>query len=84
MDEQFKFQGSCYCGSCEFICDDRPIFRVICHCSICTRISGGIAVPFVGFENDKLKVIKGVEHLKSYRTTERMERFFCGKCSSSV
>lgn len=79
-----KYQGSCYCGSCEFICEDEPIFRVICHCSICTRLSGGIAVAFVGFENEKFQMIKGSEYLKSFKATERMERFFCEKCSSSV
>lgn len=82
--EQLKFEGSCYCGSCQFTCEGTPKFRVICHCSICTRISGGIAVAFVGFDNDKLIVTKGSEHLRGFKTTERMERFHCDKCGSSV
>ncbi|CAF2828602.1 unnamed protein product [Rotaria sp. Silwood2] len=82
--EQLNFEGSCYCGSCQFTCEGKPMFRVICHCSICTRISGGIAVAFVGFENDNLKVIKGSEHLRGFKSTERMERFHCEKCSSNV
>lgn len=60
------------------------MFRCICHCSICTRLSGGIAVAFVGFENDKLKIIKGSEHVQGFKSSERMERFHCTKCSSNV
>ena len=82
--EQLKFEGSCYCGKCEFICEGKPFFRSLCHCSICTRISGGIAIPFVGFENDNLKVVKGEKNLKRFKATERMERFYCKTCSSNV
>ncbi len=70
--EQLKFEGSCYCGTCQFICEEKPFFRTLCHCSICTRISGGTAIPLVGFENDYLKVIKGLENLKGFKATERM------------
>lgn len=79
-----KFEGSCYCGACQFICEGKPFFCTLCHCSICTRISGGIAIPFVGFENENLKVIKGLENLKGFKATERMERFYCKTCSSNV
>ena len=82
--EQLKFEGSCYCGTCQFISEGKPFFRTLCHCSICTRISGGIAIPFVGFQNDNLKIIKGLENLKGFKATERMERFFCKTCSSNV
>jgi hypothetical protein len=61
-----------------------PIFRVICHCSICTRLSGGIAIAFVGFENEHLRLIGGSEHLQGYRATDRMERFRCRTCGSNV
>ena len=79
-----KFEGSCYCGSCRFICEERPIFRTICHCLICTRISGGIAVAFVGFANEDLKITHGAENLRGFKSSERMERFHCQICSSNV
>ncbi|CAF1247145.1 unnamed protein product [Adineta ricciae] len=82
--EQLKFEGSCYCGACQFICEGKPLFRTLCHCSICTRISGGVAVPFVGFANESLEVTKGLKNLKGFKATERMERFHCKTCSSNV
>ena len=82
--EDLEFKGSCYCGRCQFICKERPLFSTICHCSICTRISGGIAVALVGFSGDSLQLVKGIEDLKSFKSSDQMERFHCRICSSSV
>ena len=79
-----KYNSSCHCGACRIECNNSPIFRVICHCSICTRISGGIAMAFVGFDNPGLKVVSGFEHLQSYKATDQMERFHCRICGSNV
>ena len=84
QDQKKKYTGACHCGACRFECTGAPIFRVICHCSICTRISGGIAMAFVGFQNQHLTVIEGANHLRGYKATERMERFFCQTCGSNV
>ena len=85
IDEKIKkYSGSCHCQACRFECTGSPIFRVICHCSICTRLSGGIAVAFVGFENSQLEIIAGSDHLQSYKATDRMERFRCRICGSNV
>ena len=79
-----RYSGSCHCGACQFECTASPIFRIICHCSICARISGGIAIAFVGFEDTELKLISGSEYLKGYKATDRMERFHCQICGSNV
>lgn len=79
-----KFEGSCYCGACQFICEGEPFFRVICHCLICTRISGGIALALVGFADERLKIVQGSDHLRGFKSSERMERFHCNICSSNV
>ena len=83
-NETKKYSGSCHCGACQFECTGLPIFSSICHCSICTRISGGIAAAFVGFDNSKLSLISGSEHIKGYKATDRMERFHCQICGSNV
>ena len=83
-EQKKRYTGSCHCGACRFECTGTPIFRVICHCSICTRTSGGIAVAFVGFQNQHLNVLLGAEHLRGYKATDRMERFHCQICGSNV
>lgn len=33
------FHGTCTCGQVEFKTGGRPLFRAICHCSICQRFN---------------------------------------------
>lgn len=84
QDSNEDFHGSCYCGSCQFVCKSKPIFRTLCHCSICTRISGGLAFPCIGFSNNDFIMVKGLECLKGFKSSERLERFHCKICSSNV
>lgn len=78
------YTGSCFCGKCIFESTTKPTFKVICHCNICTRISGGIAVAYVGFSDNDLKIIDEQNNLTSYKSTENMERYFCKTCFSNV
>ena len=83
-DRTKVYNGSCHCGACQYQCTGTPFFRVICHCSICTRISGGIAVAFVGFDTPNVELLAGSEHMRGYKATERMERFHCQICGANV
>lgn len=74
---------TCFCNSCEIKTLDKPIFRIICHCTFCTRISGGIAVSWVGFKEDKIKIIKGND-IVSYHYGGHIYRYFCKICHSNV
>ena len=33
------FHGTCTCGQIKFKTTDRPLFRAICHCTICQRFN---------------------------------------------
>lgn len=73
----------CLCHSCEIKTVKNPIFRTMCHCTFCTRVSGGVAVSFVGFENDGIEFVKGENNLVSH-VSGPIERFFCKTCFSNV
>eukprot|EP00164_Ancoracysta_twista_P019630 GFYU01034624.1.p2 GENE.GFYU01034624.1~~GFYU01034624.1.p2 ORF type:complete len:160 (-),score=30.69 GFYU01034624.1:49-528(-) len=77
-------KGSCFCKKVEFSCEGQPTFSSICHCHICQRYTGGTSVHCVGFPPDNVKILKGEEYLKPFKTSEHMTRYFCKECSGSV
>ena len=41
--------GGCLCGRLRYRADAEPVRAVICHCSICRRVSGAPMLCFVHF-----------------------------------
>jgi len=78
-------KGSCLCGACEITADvSKKIFSVICHCTICQRLGSANGQAIVGFDGKALQIVKGSDHLDSYRTSESMTRYRCQTCGGSV
>ncbi|MGV6849526.1 MAG: GFA family protein [Marinibacterium sp.] len=73
-------QGRCLCGACRFSALPDADEAGICHCSICRKSSGGInmAVNCTGV------TWNADAPLRSYRSSDRAERVFCGVCGSNL
>jgi hypothetical protein len=74
--------GGCLCGDVQYRSDKDPLRTVICHCSICRKISGAPFLAFVHFPADAFAWTKGEP--TRYRSSAEAERGFCRRCGSTV
>ena len=66
--------GSCHCGAVEYEIEADLSTVTRCTCSVCTP--KGILLARV--ETDKLKIIKGEEHLKLFQFNEMAAKHYFG------
>ncbi|SMH59580.1 GFA family protein [Azospirillum agricola] len=82
MSGEQGLPGGCLCGGVRFLATERPMGVVNCHCGQCRRFHGHlgayITVPrdTVFFDADSTLVW--------YRSSDKAERGFCGRCGSSL
>jgi hypothetical protein len=89
MDDISKFeglfQGSCFCSAVQFQIEGLPSWSVICHCTICARLSGSSGVDLVAWRNpEAFKVVEGEDKLTHFNSSPGMRRSFCKVCGSPV
>ena len=76
-----QFHGKCLCGQVTLhLRHEKPLMSV-CHCSICRRWTGG---PFMSLECHQAPRIDGIEHVRTYPSSEWAERGFCSHCGTHL
>lgn len=75
------FQGKCLCGAVSLRLQHNKPSMSVCHCSICRRWTGG---PFMTLECHKAPQIEGMEHVRTYSSSEWAERGFCSQCGTHL
>jgi hypothetical protein len=75
-----KREGRCLCGACRFAATPDAEEASVCHCSICRKWTGGINMA-VGCTDVSWNADAP---LKSYRSSDKAERVFCGECGSNL
>jgi hypothetical protein len=78
-------EGSCHCKAVRFTVEaPHPVPFNLCYCSICRKTAGagGFAIN-IGALSETL-VVTGQEHVRTYQSSEDMERTFCGTCGSAL
>ena len=76
-----SFQGKCLCGAVTIrFQHDQPTLSA-CHCSMCRNWSGG---PNLSVEGYNAPSIEGLEHVRSYQSSEWAERSFCSVCGTHL
>jgi len=78
------YKGSCLCGAVEYeiVGPLGPI--VYCHCSRCRKANGSAFAAVSPIANSDFHIVKGQEHLRSYRIDTGLHRIFCGTCGSPI
>ena len=77
-------KGSCLCGAIRFEIAG-PIRDVgNCHCSICRRSHGTPFSTYAQVASADLRVLSGEGSIRRYRSSEPVERGFCGECGSHL
>jgi hypothetical protein len=75
-------QGSCLCGAVRFEVQGELPPPDACHCTMCRKHSGHYFAS-----SDVLRrnlTLRGGEHVRWYRSSEKVRRGFCGTCGSSL
>jgi len=75
-----KRGGRCLCGACRFSALPDEEKAGVCHCSICRKWSGGINMAV----NCRQVNWNADAPLRAYRSSDRAERVFCGKCGTNL
>jgi hypothetical protein len=82
MDVTHK--GHCFCGAVEIEVTGQPEGMGYCHCESCRHWSAGPVNAFTLWNPQKVRVVKGEEHLKQYNKTENSDRRWCEVCGGHV
>ena len=75
--------GSCLCGAVRLeIQDELERAPEACHCTQCRKHTGHFLAA-VNVRREALTIF-GSEHVKWYRSSEKVERGFCSTCGSTL
>jgi len=82
MSEAEIHEGGCLCGGLRYRVTG-PIDEVNhCHCTMCRRWSGAVAVTWFTVAPARFEVIRG--ELASYHSSDHGERLYCPACASQI
>ena len=77
-------KGSCLCEAVEYEIDGELGAIVYCHCSRCRKANGSAFSAVSPVASSAFHIVKGEEHLRSYRHSNGFVRDFCGICGSPI
>ena len=77
-------KGHCECGRVTFEVNSGVRDFSHCHCSQCRRLHGAAYGTFAGIPRKTFKYVTGEKDVKSYWSSEKNERVFCGNCGSNI
>ena len=73
--------GRCLCGQTRYRATKAPERVGHCHCDMCRRASGAVALTLAVFERD---AVEWEGSLKHYRSSQTASRGFCSRCGSPL
>jgi hypothetical protein len=76
--------GGCLCGAVHYEVDGELRHITHCHCSMCRKVHGAAFATYASLARRRLRLVQGEEALRSYRSSERVTRQFCGTCGSHL
>lgn len=79
--EQGALVGGCLCGAVRYRLR-HPKSAYWCHCTMCRRVSGSAALPWVSVARADFEVTDGT--LARYSSSPGVSRGFCGTCGSPI
>ena len=77
-------RGSCLCGDIRFELTGEIIDFSACHCSQCRKAYGAAFGPVVVIAREDFRYVCGVEGVRRFRQSERVNRYFCERCGSPL
>ena len=75
----------CKCGTTRFQADEKPLFRILCHCTICQRYSGGPFGDVLVFRADAVSLPSPeVVTFDAYKAPPNVKRGKCTSCEQAA
>ncbi len=88
MKDLDSHTGGCWCGLVRYESYGEPTYAGICHCRYCQLRTGSAFGVSIYFPDELLKILKGDQHLKSYKMKNNSDRDFeirfCTNCGTSL
>ncbi len=66
MNEETKYQASCFCGDVKFTVTGKPELMAYCHCESCRKWSAGPISAFTLWKPETLEVTQGQENTEGF------------------
>jgi hypothetical protein len=66
MNEETKYQASCFCGDVKFTVTGQPELMAYCHCESCRRWSASPVSAFTLWKPETLEVTQGQENAEGF------------------
>jgi hypothetical protein len=76
--------GACFCGAVQIRATGAPSAMGYCHCSSCRSWSASPVNAFTLWPPEAVEVVKGREHIATYRKTDMSHRQFCRLCGGHL
>ena len=80
----FPIFGGCICEEVRYEVKGPARCVVHCHCSQCRRSYASLVGTGATIESDQIEIIKGKDHLTTYKFSSEVRRQFCKKCGCSI
>ncbi len=75
-------EGGCLCGAVRYQVIPPLPPGGHCHCAMCRKSSGAVALTWVSVPRDRFRIVKGRPAV--YRSSRHAERSFCSACGSPL
>ena len=76
-----KYTVKCGCGQTEFKVVGKPIFRVLCHCSICQKFNAAAHADILVYKTAQLTApAAGKVSFSTYKPPPNVQRGKCAQC----
>ena len=76
--------GHCECNAVQFEIAGEISDFSHCHCSQCRRLHGAAYATFAGVKPDEFRYTSGAERVRTYMSSSKNTRAFCGTCGSNI
>lgn len=78
------FEGTCHCGRVQYQVSGPWARMTHCHCTDCQKSHGAPFATYVKVQQDRFRVLKGEDLLRSFDAPSGTRRTFCRLCGSKV
>lgn len=79
-----KHEGGCLCGAVGFAIDVDPTDVSHCHCGMCRKAHGAAFATYCNVSAADHAFTRGQGALKTYRSSDTVDRTFCGQCGAPM
>jgi hypothetical protein len=76
--------SSCACGAVQVELNGEPAVQAYCHCHSCRSWLSAPIHAAALWPTPNVRVVKGAEHLGTFKRTENSHRQFCTLCGAAV